>query len=459
MKRKIDSILDNWLADRSQAIMLSGARQTGKTYSIKECFKRNNVPYAEINFATDKTALSLFTNLSRVDDFYAKLSLIASTKLIPHQTCVFLDEIQEIYQARETLLRNNPQAYHSSVDLITLIKKLVEDGRFRYALSGSLLGISLSGVASNPVGYLDTYTMHPLDFEEFLWAKQIGEDAILYLREHLLSLTPVEENIHTEILRLFKQYLLVGGMPEAVARFVSEGDLSRARIVQSQIIRGYHNDIQKYAPVESRILIGETYASLPGELNRKDKHFRKSKLDYPNSKNIDLAETFLWLTNAGVALPTYNVDEPAYPLTLSENRKTLKLFSSDIGLLSCQLFDKGGAAKILEGDLSINFGAPFENAVAQELSARGYRLYYYNGKKTGEIDFLIQQNGKIIPLEVKSGSPEKSGLYSHKALDNLMGIYPSIDKAFLVSQSNVFKENDSIINLPVYMLMFFPEQV
>ncbi len=456
MQRKIDRILDSWLNDRKSAVLLYGARQVGKTYSIRKCFERNNRHFVEINFATDKTSLDLFSTLFSSEDFYLKLSLVASSSLIEKESCIFLDEIQEVYRYREDLLKTNPELYHKTIDPITLIKKLVDEGRFRYALSGSLLGLNLSYIQSNPVGYMDTYTMYPLDFEEFLVCKGIGSEVISYLKKQFETVTEVEETIHQKIMTLFQQYLLVGGMPETVSLFLEFVDLEKVRTSQKQLLDGYQKDIQKYAPLEHRILISEAYKSIPGELNRKDKHFRKSKLDYPNAKNMDLTDAFLCLTNAGVALATYNVNEPTYPLGLNEDRKTLKLFSNDIGLLSCQLFDKEGAMRIVQGDCTINFGAPFENAVAEQLASKGYPLYYFNHKKCGEVDFLIQEKGQIIPLEVKSGNPNKTGRFEHHTLDHILEIYPEIEKAYVLSKRNIYKEEEKIINLPIYMLMFFP---
>ena len=453
MKRKIDGVLDNWLNNRKQAILLFGARQTGKTYSIRECFKRNNVNYLEINFATDKLALELFSKLKNAEDFYTKLSLFFNEN--ENVKGVFLDEIQLVYKYRESLLNEDTKTYHTTIDPITLIKTLVEDGKYRFALSGSLLGVNLSGISSNPVGYLDTYTMYPLDFEEFLWARNIGNKIIQYLKKCFDKLIPIDDSIHQKLLSLFQEYLLVGGMPEAVSTYVINHNLQNTLEVQRQILNGYKNDILKYAPDNEKILIHETFANLPSELNRKDKHFRKSKLDYPNSKNIDLNDAFLWLTNAGVALPTYNVYEPTYPLKLNEDRKILKLFSNDIGLLSSQLFDQEGEAKILQGELDINFGAPFENFAAQELNAKGYSLYYYNSKKFGEVDFLIQKQGNVIPLEIKSGKAKRDGTFVHPALDNVFETYKDIQVSYVFSKENISKENNKIIYLPIYFLMFF----
>lgn len=459
MKRQIDAILDNWLANNKSAILLFGARQVGKTYSIRECFKRNNRRFVEINFATNKTALDLFSKLTSIDDFYVKLSLLSSSSLIDGESCVFLDEIQEIYRYREDLKKSEPSLYHQSIDLITLMKALVEENRFTYALSGSLLGLNLSEIQSNPVGYLDSYTMYPLSFEEFLMAKGIEGEIIDYLKRQFEDVKEVDSAIHDKMMGIYREYFLVGGMPQAVSSYLEHSDLSKVRTIQKQILLGYGQDIQKYAPSEKRILIGESFKNIPSELNRKDKHFRKSKLNYPNAKNLDLSDTFLWLTNAGVALATYNVNEPVYPLKLNEDRKTLKLFANDIGLLSYQLFDKEGSIKVLTGDCSTNFGAPFENAVAEELAYKGFGLNYWNSKKIGEVDFLIQHRGEVIPFEVKSGDPNRNGNFSHPALDNLLEVYPTIEKAYIVSKMNLFQENEKVINIPIYMLMFLPRAV
>ena len=455
MKRKIDAILDDWLRNRKQAILLFGARQVGKTHSIRDCFQRNGVPYVEINFGRNKTASELFAKLKDESDFYVKLSLIANGQLKKGETFVFLDEIQEVYSYRRELEKKDPELYFSTVDPITLIKGLVEEARFRYALSGSLLGINLSGIASNPVGYLDSYTMYPMDFEEFLWANGIGEEAISYLKERLEKLEKVDETIHRTFLDFYRRYILVGGMPEAVATYCDSKDIVAVQTVQKQILKGYRADIQKYAPVEQKLLIAAVFDNIPNELNRKDKHFRKSALDYPNAKNLDLDDAFLWLTNAGAALPVYNVSEPVYPLKLNEQRKTLKLFSNDIGLLCSQLLDKDGAIKIIEGDSSLNFDAPYENVIAQELFAHFEAApHYLNSKKCGEIDFLIQRKGEVLPLEIKSGTPGKNGLFAHKALDNVLKAYPSVKKAYVLSQGNVGKEGKNITLLPFYMSMF-----
>lgn len=224
----------------------------GKTHSIRECFKRNERKFIEINFSTDKASLELFSKLTSAEDFYIRLSLVSSSSLTRGETCVFLDEIQETYRYRKELSKINPELHRRTIDPITLMKRLVEDGRFRYALSGSLLGLNLSEVQSNPVGYLDAYTMFPLSFEEFLCAKGIEGEITDYLKRQIETVSEIEPTIHAKLMEYFRQYVLVGGMPKAVSTYIETSDLTRVRTIQKQILAGYSQDIQKYAPIEKR---------------------------------------------------------------------------------------------------------------------------------------------------------------------------------------------------------------
>ena len=440
---------------KRKPLILYGARQVGKTWLMKEFGRQYFKSVVYINCDNNRNMQILFEGDYNVDRLLRGFYLETGVEINPNETLIILDEIQEIYNYRRELEKKDPELYFSTVDPITLIKGLVEEARFRYAMSGSLLGINLSGIASTPVGYLDSYTMYPMDFEEFLWANGVGDEAIAYLKAKLEKMEEIDETIHRSFLDFYRRYVLVGGMPEAVATYCEEKSITAVQTVQKQILKGYRADIQKYAPVEQRLLIAETFDNIPNELNRKDKHFRKSTLNYPDAKNLDLADAFLWLTNAGVALPVYNVSEPVYPLRLNEQRKTLKLFSNDIGLLCSQLLDKDGAIKIIEGDSSLNFGAPYENVIAQELFAHFEAApHYLNSKKCGEVDFLIQRKGEAAPIEIKSGAPNKDGLYAHKALDNVLDAYPSIKTAYVFSRGNVGKEGKKIVLLPFYMSMF-----
>lgn len=458
MKRKIDAYLDQWIK-QSKALMVVGARQVGKTYAVRELFKRNHLNFCEINFANDADALSLFSKLSDLDDFYMKLSLVGK-KRGNKVTYLFLDEIQMVYLRREQLKLSDPDLYERTVDPITLSKAIVEDGRYRIVFSGSLLGVCLNGIRLNPIGYLDSIRMYPLDFEEYLWAKGIGNEVIDYLKKCYLNQTFVEDTIHEKIMNVFREYVLVGGMPEAVSSFIKNLDFKAVDRIQKNIIQGYGEDVSKYAKQEDKLILREAYEALPSELNRKDKHFRKSNLkNVPNTKNIDMENSFLWLTSAGIALSVFNVTDVTYPLKINEQREILKLFANDIGLLSCSLLGVEGRIKMLNHEKEINYGAPYENVIAQELSAHGFAsLYYYNSKKNGEIDFVLEKETEIIPLEVKSGKSSINGYYNHSALNRVLELHPDIKEAIVLSENNISKENDRIVCLPLYMIMFLNKE-
>lgn len=456
IKRKIESILKNWKQNRNQAIMIVGARQVGKSYSIRKFLSEEFTSFEEINFANDSYALDLFSKLKNEEDFYTKLSLIRKKELIPGKSAIFFDEIQLIYKRRKQLEKNNPDIFNNTIDLITLIKPLVQTSKYRYAISGSLLGTSLDGILLNPTGYLDIHTMYPLDFEEYLWAKNTGNEVIDYLKKCYEGKNQVEQGVHSKFIKLFNEYVLVGGMPEAVKKFIETLDFKNVDLIQQQINNAYSLDITQYAPNELKVLINEAFKALPSELNKKNKRFVKTKIDYPGIKNMDISDCFLWLSGVGVAIPVFNVSEPTYPLLINENRKTLKLFSNDVGLLSSLLLGNEGRIKILNEELEINYGAPYENVIAQELKAHGYdSLHYWNDKKSGELDFVIEKNASIIPIEVKSGKSEADGYYNHKALTNCLNVYGKISEAVVLSRENAKRETDKIINLPIYMIMFF----
>lgn len=456
MKRKIDVRLDNWAKERATALLITGARQVGKTYSARRCMEKNFATHLEVNFSRDPVALDLFSRLSGKDDFYAKLSLVkGKSGLESGSGCVFLDEIQEVYTRREEMKEDEPSLLRQTIDPITLLKGLVEDGRYRYIVSGSLLGVSLFGVALNPVGYMDSIEMFPMDFQEYLMAKGLGDEVTDYLRGCFEKRKTVDDSIHRRMLSLFREYVLVGGMPEAVESFISFSDFPKVGEIQKQIIAGYRKDVSKYAPKEQRLLLIEAFDGLPSELNARSKRYKKTHLSIDNIKNKDISEEFLWLKEAGVALPCYHVSDPFYPLRQSEERKVMKLFASDVGLLSAALLSPEGRIAILNGESPINYGAPYENAVAEELWAHGNKfLYYWNDKKEGEVDFLTESGSSLIPLEVKSGKPKRDGSYNHLALDHLLSINKEIKTAYVLSSSNVRRESDVIWDMPIYFAQF-----
>ena len=456
LKRKIEKKLDFWLKSRKQALLVTGARQVGKTHSIEQFIDKNFENVIEIDFSKRIDLLDFFARLENSGDLLLRLSLIAGNKMIPNKTVFFFDEIQLVYKRREELI-NNGLMSSTSQDIITSMKEMVQNGQYRFILSGSLLGLLIKNVNLDPVGYLDEYKMYPLDFEEFLWAKGVGEDAIKYVQDCFINKTPVDEQINKMLLKYFRDYVLVGGMPEAVQAYISNENLFFVQEAQSQIVNRYKNDITTYVKDEAaKLRIWDIYNAIPSQLSSKNARYIASNvLDKNQLKHKGIQDEFLWLSAAGVAIPTYHVNEPTIPLVLSAERKTLKLFSNDIGLLVSQLVDTGIRTKLLNDELEINYGAPYENVAAQELISHGFdgELFYYNSKKHGEVDFLVTYDDDVLPIEIKSGKTKEMQLYDHSALNGLIKIH-NYKIAYVFGNGNIIKENEVIYQLPIYMIDF-----
>lgn len=428
LKRKIDAYIRNYYETTRNALLITGARQIGKTYSIRQ-FGKSFKSFVEINFVEMPEAVELFKDAKSSADILLRLSAITSVPLIKGQTLVFFDEVQQC------------------PDIVTAIKFLVDDGSYRYILSGSLLGIELKDLRSEPVGYMGVKDMYPLDFEEFISCVGINDTVIGALREAWQNRTAVDEFIHGKILELFRLYLVVGGMPAAVNKYLESNNLQEVMTVQQDIIRLYKRDIAQY-DLNNKLYIEEIFNLIPPELNAKNKRFILKRLN-EHAKFERIEASFLWLTNAGVALPVYNVEEPKMPLLLARSRNLFKLFQSDIGLLACQ-YAEGIQLRIIKGDKSINFGSIYENAVAQELVAHDIVPYYYNNKKRGELDFVVELDSKVLPIEVKSGKDYET----HRALSNIMdcGEY-NLPQAIVFNNDNL-QVVGKIVYAPIYMVMF-----
>lgn len=432
LKRKIDSYLRDYYQNSGNALLITGARQVGKTYSIRE-FGKNFKSFIEINFIENPDAVGLFKDAKGSADIIMRLSTIANAPLIKGETLIFFDEVQEC------------------PDIVTAIKFLVDDGSYRYILSGSLLGVELKDVRSVPVGYMGVKELFPLDFEEFITCVGIYGNVIAAVKDAWIKRQPVDTFIHSKMMELFRLYLIVGGMPAAVSTYLESNNLQEVLAVQQEIIHLYKRDIAKYDPY-NKLYIEEIFDLIPPELNAKNKRFILKRLN-ENAKFDRFENSFLWLKNAGVAIPVYNVEEPKVPLLLARSRNLLKLFLNDVGLLAAQYAD-GIQMRIIRGDKSINFGSIYENAVAQELVAHGLMPYYYNNKKRGEIDFLVEQSGKVVPIEVKSG---KDYTY-HRALSNIMDCEDyGLGEALVLNNDNLFVDG-RIIYAPVYMSMFLEKE-
>ena len=456
LNRKIEKYFDAWLKQRNTALLIKGARQVGKTYSINKFIDSNFKHKIVIDFAQRMDLVDAFAQIKNYEQVLIRLSAIDGPNLVPKETVIFFDEIQVLYKRREELAKKN-MLDETSQDLITAIKPLVIEGSYRYILSGSLLGVTLNNVVLNPTGYLDIKQMYPLDFEEYLLAKRVGENVIDYLRKCFLEKESVDEEIHKIILNHFKEYVLIGGMPQAVSDFINTKNIYTVEQTQTQIIDQYTIDITKYIDEEvKKLRVREIYKAIPSELNSKNKRFMSSHILTKSELNrLNLIDEYLWLTNAGIAIPVFNVSTIESPLAISVERKTLKLFINDIGLLDTMLLATGIRERILNNDKVINYGAPYENVCAQELLAHGFneKLYYYNSKKHGEIDFVIEYNNEVLPIEIKSGKADEANVYNHSALNNALRIY-DIKEAYVFGETNYFKENDRIHQFPIYMISF-----
>ena len=430
IKQEIRDFLDS---DRKEALMVTGARQVGKTYIIRECAKEIYKNIVEINFVENQQAVKLFENITGSKDILLRLSALTDVPMIPGQTLIFFDEVQEC------------------PEIVTAIKFLVEDGQYRYILSGSLLGVELKDIRSVPVGYLSILEMYPLDFREFCEANRVSQTVMDKLKECFEKKQPVDELIHEKMMELFRLYLIVGGMPAVVDAYIRTNNLKEVLRIQQGIVQLYYKDIAKYDK-DNKLYLDEIFSLIPSELNNKNKRFIMKDLN-ENFRFSRYENSFIWLKEAGVALPVYCVQEPEIPLLLSKSTNLFKLFLSDVGLLASMYVD-GLQLKILSREKDINFGAIYENVAVQELKAHGFELYYFNSKKQGELDFVIEYQGNVLPLEIKSGK----AYTRHNALDNVLK-----DERYAVPQALVFcNENistvDKIVYLPIYMIGFLENE-
>ena len=411
------------------ALLIDGARQTGKTYIVREFAKRYYESFIEINFIRMKGARGVFENVEDERDILIRLSALSKGKMKKGATLVFFDEVQECPEA------------------VTYIKFLVEEGSCHYVLSGSLLGVELKNIRSVPVGYMDEVKMYPLDFEEFVEANGESPELIEAARKSWMERRPLASVFHMRLLKLFRLYLVVGGMPAVVQKYIDTHDIAQVVREQKKILALYRRDITQYDEANS-LRIRAVFDRIPAELNDKNKRFFASSVQ-PGVKFENLGDEFLWLKEAGVALATVNVEAPKSPLKLAEKPSLFKLLSNDVGLLAAQ-YMKGIQLEILNGEADINFGSVFENAVAQELTAHGFDLNYYDSNRHGEIDFVLEREGGVLPLEVKSGKHYKR----HRALNRVMAEREYAIKEALVLDDSTLTVEGGIFYAPIYMVMF-----
>ena len=430
IERKTVKYLERMRASGGKyALLIDGARQTGKTFIVREFAKRHYESFIEINFIRMKGAREIFENVEDEKDILVKLSTLSRGKLKKGATLVFFDEVQKCPEA------------------VTYIKFLVEEGSCHYVLSGSLLGVELNNIRSVPVGYMDEVKMYPLDFEEFVEANGESPELIAAARRSWLERRPLATVYHARLLKLFRLYLVVGGMPAVVQKYIDTHDIAQVVREQKKILALYRRDITQYDEANS-LRIRAVFDRIPAELNDKNKRFFASSVQ-PGVKFENLGDEFLWLKEAGVALPAVNVEAPKSPLRLAEKPSLFKLFSNDVGLLAAQYMN-GIQLEILNGAVDINFGSVYENAVAQELTAHGFELNYYDSNRHGEIDFVLESEGGVLPVEVKSGKHYKR----HRALNRVMAEREYAIKEALVLDDSTLSVEGGIFYAPIYMVMF-----
>lgn len=432
--RKFYHYMEEWKANKKKkALYISGARQIGKTTIIREFGKKNYKKFLEINFITMPSAKEIFTQDLSAELLIAKLTAFFKTELIPYETLIFFDEVQECMNVR------------------TAIKFLVEDGRFDYIESGSLLGVTYQKVASLPVGYEDPQTMYPMDLEEFAIALGVQESTLAILRKAYKEKVAVDNFIHKEMMKVLKFYCVVGGMPAVVQEFVDSHDMAKVMNIQRGIVELYRKDVQKYAN-KNKDKIQMIFDAIPAELNNKNKRFILSDLK-KSARSERYESCFNWLNDAGVTLPCYNLQEIAQPIAINLSRNLFKLFMNDTGLL-CAMSSSDIQYAIISDNLSINEGSIMENLFATQLKSNGFPIYYYDRKKFGEIDFIIEKENGLLPIEVKSGKDYKA----HVALNKVIKEYKdSIHKPIVFSIANV-EDTDDILYLPLYMIMFLKNE-
>ena len=430
LKRKISDYLESYFTpNRREALLITGARQVGKSYAIREFGKSHYSSFIEINLLEDSIARTSISKASNSKDLLLRISAIASQPLIKGKTLIFFDEVQVV------------------PEIVTAIKFLVEEGSYQYVLSGSLLGIGLKGISSMPVGYLTVKEMYPLNLEEFYRACGISDNIFSVLEEAFKAEREIDSIIHRKLMELFRLYLIVGGMPAVVQTYLDTNDIKKVVNKQREILSMYVEDISQY-DINNKLYIKDIFNLIPAELNNPNKRFILKNLN-ENAKFSRLENSFIWIREAGVAIGVYNIEEPKLPLELAKLRNLFKLFSNDVGLLACQYAD-GIQLRILNNDIDINYGSIYENAVAEELYSHGLKLYYFNSKKQGELDFVIKLDDKILPIEVKSGK----NYLRHNALKNVIENKDyEIEKAYVLYNENI-KRVGNIVYLPIYLMMF-----
>jgi hypothetical protein len=435
--RKIEALIEEHLKSGSPKILLvDGARQVGKTYIIRHVGQKLFSNYIEINMVEDSLGARLFANTKSVEDFYLQVSMIAGDKMKEREnTLIFIDEIQAYPQ------------------LLTLLKFLAQDNKFTYIASGSLLGVTLSETTSIPMGSIRKVRMFPLDFEEFLYANGMNALVISAMRKKFERMEALDEPMHNKMMDLFRKYLLVGGLPDAVNAYLETKNIQRVREIQNEIHDYYAADVSKY-DAERKLKIRRVYDLIPSNMENKKKRVIAQSIEGKRGKTFgDYQDEFEYLISAGIALSVQAISNPVFPLIESTGKNLLKLYLNDVGILTGILYGNNIRA-ILDDERSINLGSVYETVVASELAAHGHKLFYYDNRNKGEVDYLIDDYDSLsaVPIEVKSGKDYTV----HSALNNFVKNEDyHIKKALVLSNERTIKTDGKITYLPIYYVIFF----
>lgn len=430
LKRKIVSELIDWKNNhKNKCLLVIGARQIGKTFIIREFAKENYDYFYEINFLENEKQKEIFKDDLSVDNIIKEISLrIPTFKVDDGKTLLFLDEIQECPQA------------------ITALKFLAQDKRFDCIASGSMLGMAYKRTSSFPVGYIDRIYMNSLDFEEFLWAKGVTDETINYIKEFYDNKKQVNMFAHNGMLELFREYIVLGGMPEVINEFLASNNFNVALNIQKEILDGYRDDIIKYAPEDEKVKIRACFDSIPVQLAKDNKKFRYNLVQKKADKS-KLFNSLEWLYDAGIINFCYNLRNPEAPFEGNKIIDSFKVYMKDTGLLMAMM-DEGSQLEIMNGNLGIYKGAIYENIIADVFTKSGKKLYYFEKNSTLEIDFFIRYNNEVTAVEVKSADNTKS-----KSLNSIMNNY-GVKQGIKLSTKNIGYDSNGILSLPLYMSMF-----
>jgi len=429
LKRKITTSLLTWKQDPDKRVLLvKGARQVGKTYSILDFAKNNYQSTIYINFEENPAYKEIFAGDLDMTTLVKQITLrVPNVKLVPGRTLLFLDEIQSCPRAR------------------TALKFLALGRQFDVIASGSLLGINYKDVPSFPVGYIDYLEMSGLDLEEFMWANKIPASSIQDLKEFYTKRQPVPAAMHTRMLELLKEYIVVGGMPRVVQEYVTRHDFVRVLRLQRGILSDYEDDIAKYALGAEKTKARACFLSLPRHLAKDYKKFRYSLVEAKGTAR-KFGGSLMWLYDAGIINFCHNLASPQLPLEGNALSDVFKVYLRDTGLLIAMLED-GTQIDIMDGRLGVYKGAVYENIIADIFAKGGKRLYYFEHNSQFEIDFFIRWQGKATAVEVKAANSTKA-----KSLTTVLQNY-GVEQGIKLSAQNL-SVNGAVLNLPLYMAMF-----